>query len=303
MGTHSFFEGETEKALGPLSRFLRAFLHQGEKGSFFSLHLGKQSLALFAKGEEDFLSWQYKSEERKAAHYSLSLRASREGEATLELPFGRLPLAGRSSAFARLRLRSLRGKNFLRHLAALEAVEAVLTEALPDGAGAWREVLEPALARLAEARELLARNAAGEPLSSLGPFRLLRLGRKGVLWNAEANPNVHALLEGVREWREVPDGGLEGDYCGPVPGSPGLLLEAEVVLNENADPLMRLKRLALRDLSLRPQGGKPLLAYYEDWPKAIPRAFGLGEKVVQALERGELEEAARLASLEALEVV
>lgn len=66
---------------------------------------------------------------------------------------------------------------------------------------------------------------------------------------------------------------------------------------------MRLKRLAFRDLSLRPRGGKLLWAYYEDWPKAIPRAFGLGEKVVQALERGELEEAARLASLEALEAV
>lgn len=236
------------------------------------------------------------------AHYSLSLEISREGEATLKLPFGWLPLAGRSSAFAHL-LCPLGSKNFLRHLAALEAVEALLAEALPDGTKAWKEVLEPALARLAEVRELLVRNAAGEPLSSLGPFRFLHFGRKGIVWNAEANPNIHALLEGVREWREALDGGLEGDYCGPVPGLPGLLLEAEVVLNENADPLMRLKRLAFRDLSLRPRGGKLLRAYYEDWPKAIPRAFGLGEEAVQALERGELEEAARLASLEALEVV
>lgn len=303
MGTRSFFERETEKALGPLSRFLRAFL-QGE-GSSFSLHLGKQSLALFAKGEEDFLSWQYKSEERKVAHYSLSFGASQEGKATLELPFGRLPLAGRSIAFAHLRLRSLRGENFLRRLAALEAVEAVLAEALPDGTKAWKEVLEPALARLAEARELLVRNAAGEPLSSLGPFRFLHFGRKGIVWNAEANPNIHALLEGVREWREALDGGLEGDYCGPVPGLPGLLLEAEVALKESVEFSMRPRRLTLGRLFLRPKEEKrfSVLFVYESWPKALPVFFGLSEEAVQALERGELEEAARLASLEALEVV
>ena len=227
-------------------------------------------------------------EDRPPLELELSFR---EGRSLVRIGGWPLILAG-GRKLPSLTTKRAEAGELARPLRRFEEALAALLEAnwrrLPE-----EELLRETRERLARLRELLKALAARGSFASSGPFGGLARGSFLALWNAEAYPfpGLLALL---------PEGGV---YRGEVPGYPGTLLEAEVVVEEEEVRLVP-RSLQVGSLSLEPPDGHVELfqrGRLDPW--GVLMAFPEMRRVREAaflLGEGRTEEASRLLALSRL---
>ncbi len=283
------------KAVREYGRFLSDLARESGLSALGARATESGGLALWAwsaRGARAGFEEPGEEEDRPPLELELSFQ---EGRSLVRVGGWPLVLAG-GRKLPSLTTKRAKAGELARPLRRFEEALAALLEAnwrrLPE-----EELLRETRERLARLRELLEALAAsgegGGSFASSGPFGGLARGSFLALWNAEAYPfpGLLALL---------PEGGV---YRGEVPGYPGTLLEAEVVVEEEEVRLVP-RSLQVGSLSLEsPDGHVELFQRGRLDPWGVLMAFPEMRRVREAaflLREGKTEEASRLLALSRL---